>query len=125
MIKRRFNMLIPDTLFERLDASKFRKGFSLANRKKELSYLREKGIGEIMEHAKTFINERISPADIENDGRQTPMKNHPVFIAQHATGICCRKCIEKWHGIKRGHELTDEEKDYLLQVLRIWLSRFV
>ena len=39
----------------------------------------------IRQHAQDFIAKREAPAFIPNDGKQTPMKGHPVFIAQHAT----------------------------------------
>ena len=74
-----------------------------------------------MEHAEHFIEERLAPAEPRNDGKQTPMRNHPVFVAQHATATCCRGCLEKWHAITKGHDLTIVEKAYILSVLRRWL----
>ena len=62
-------------------------------------------------------------AQPENDGKQTPMKNHPVFIAQHATATCCRKCLEKWHHIPQGKLLTDEQVDFIIQLISQWLKR--
>ena len=113
-----------DPLFERLSQSRFRSGFTL--RERELDYLRDKGIDTVMEHARGFIETRLVPADPENDGRQTPMRNHPVFVAQHATATCCRKCLRKWHGIKqRGHKLTDDEAGYVLSVIEKWLSAYL
>jgi len=113
-----------DEIFAKLKRSPFRSRFTL--RGKELHYLREKGIGTVMEHARAFIEERLAPAGIPNDGRQTPMRNHPVFIAQHATASCCRKCLQKWHGIpSAGHALTDEEKDYVLSLLRRWMEEYL
>lgn len=112
-----------DSLFERLGKSAFRSRFRL--RTKELEYLRGKGLDTVLEHARSFIDERLAPADIPNDGRQTPTRNHPAFIAQHATATCCRKCLQKWHGIPReGHELTPEERDYVVSVIRKWLSAY-
>ena len=112
-----------DSLFERLGRSAFRSRFRL--RPKELEYLRGKGLDTVLDHARAFIDERLAPADIPNDGRQTPMRNHPAFIAQHATATCCRKCLEKWHGIPReGHELTPGERDYIVSVIRKWLSSY-
>ncbi len=112
-----------DGLFERLGRSAFRSRFRL--RQKELEYLRGKGLDTVLEHARAFIDERLAPADIPNDGKQTPMRNHPAFIAQHATATCCRKCLEKWHGIPReGHELTPGERDYVVSVIRKWLSSY-
>ena len=89
-----------DDLFQRLAKSKFRSKFHL--RDKEKSYILEKGLDTIKSHAKDFISKRIAPAQIPNDGKQTPMRGHPVFIAQHATATCCRGCIEKWHKILKG-----------------------
>ena len=112
-----------DLLFEKLKKSPFRSRFTLRGR--ELLYLREKGIEKVMEHASAFIGERLAPADIPNDGKQTPMRNHPVFIAQHATASCCRKCLMKWHGIPaHGHALTDEEKEYVLALLKRWMENY-
>jgi hypothetical protein len=75
----------------------------------------------VISHGEKFIEERLSTADPLNDGKQTPMRNHPIFIAQHATATCCRGCLEKWHLIRKGHALTDEEKAHVLAVLRRWL----
>lgn len=112
-----------DSLFERLGRSAFRSRFRL--RPKELEYLRGKGLETVLDHARAFIDERLAPADIPNDGKQTPMRNHPAFIAQHATATCCRKCLQKWHGIPReGHELTPGERDYVVSVIRRWLSAY-
>ncbi|MCQ2604035.1 MAG: DUF4186 domain-containing protein [Spirochaetia bacterium] len=108
-------------LFIRLDNSKFRSSFHL--RRRELAYFQEKGMETIMHHAEELLATRLFPEYIPNDGKQTPMKNHPVFIAQHATGCCCRGCLEKWHGIPKGKALTEEEQKYVLAVIRAWLFR--
>lgn len=113
-----------DSVFGRLNRSRFRSRFALRGR--ELLYLKEKGIDTVMEHARAFIDDRLAPAEIPNDGKQTPMRNHPVFIAQHATATCCRKCLMKWHGIPAiGHSLTEKEKEYVLSVLRKWMERYL
>lgn len=76
-----------------------------------------------MEHAAAFIETRLAPAEPANDGRQTPMRNHPVFIAQHATATCCRGCLEKWHRIPLGRALDEAERRHVLGVLARWLTR--
>lgn len=117
-------MRVPDDLFTRLSKSRFRSGFTLKGR--ELSYLKQNGLDAVMEHAGKFVDVRLAPRNPVNDGRQTPTRNHPVFIAQHATATCCRKCLFKWHGIvAEDHELTLDEKNYVLEVLKIWLSRYM
>ena len=98
-----------DALFDRLAASAFRRRFRL--RPPERDYLQAKGFDTILQHAEQFIEQRIAPAEIPNDGKQTPMRNHPIFVAQHATATCCRGCLEKWHGIPRGACLDRRRED--------------
>jgi predicted Fe-S protein YdhL (DUF1289 family) len=108
-----------DELFQNLAQSAFRQRFQLRGAERE--YFERKGLETVMSHAEKFISERLAPANPVNDGKQTPMRNHPVFIAQHATATCCRGCLEKWHGIPKGQELTEDEKRHILSVLRRWL----
>jgi hypothetical protein len=46
----------------------------------------------------------------------------PVFIAQHATATCCRGCISKWHGIEKGRALNEEEIDYIIGLIMVWID---
>jgi len=108
-----------DEVFARLSHSRFRRRFTLQER--ELEYLRQKGIVAVLDHAAEFIDRRLAPAQPDNDGKQTPFRGHPVFVAQHATACCCRGCLEKWHGIARGHELTLDERRHVLSALERWL----
>lgn len=108
-------------LFERLAQSKFRSSFSL--KANDRAYVREKGMETVRSHAKDFIAKRLAPAEPHNDGKQTPMRGHPVFVAQHATATCCRSCLEKWHHIQSGVELTQEQQDYVVDVVMEWISR--
>lgn len=83
-------------LFARLSRSKFRMRFHLSDEDK--AYIREKGPDTIRDHDVQIITRRLAPAMPKNDGKQTPMRGephgHPVFLAQHATGTCCRGCLE-------------------------------
>ena len=108
-------------ILDNLAKSKFRSKFKL--RAKELEYIKEKGMDKIYSHACDFIRDRVAPKDPVNDGKQTPMRGHPVFIAQHATATCCRNCIEKWHKIPKGRELTQQEQEYLVSVIMEWIKR--
>jgi len=89
-----------ERLFDRLSASAFRARFRLAE--EEQTYLEAKGLEVIRSHAADFVAQRLAPAQPRNDGRQTPMRGHPVFIAQHATGLCCAK------GAKPGPPLSPD-----------------
>ena len=102
-------------ILDRLEKSKFRSRFKLG--KKEIEYVKEKGLDVIETHARDFIRTRLAPAVIPNDGKQTPMRGHPVFITQHATATCCRECLKKWYKIPKGTELTREQQEYLVSVI--------
>lgn len=109
-----------NNILDRLSQSKFRNSFHLKN--KDIIYINEKGISKIEEHAYDFISKRLAPAIIPNDGKQTPMRGHPVFIAQHATATCCRGCLAKWHKIPGGRPLTKNEVDYIVLVIMTWIK---
>ncbi|HEX6179319.1 MAG TPA: DUF4186 domain-containing protein, partial [Thermoanaerobaculia bacterium] len=108
-------MIDLDEVFHRLSGSAFRRKFRLTGR--ELAYLQSWGIERVMAQAADLITQRLAPAEPKNDGRQTPWRNHPVFVAQHATATCCRGCLEKTHGIAKGHALTSAEKAHVLATI--------
>lgn len=110
-----------DRLFQRLDASTFRRRFRLGS--KERQYCLEKGPEVIDRHAAEFIAQRLAAAEPRNDGKQTPMRGHPVFIAQHATATCCRSCLEKWHRIAAHQPLSAEQRRYMVTVIHAWLVK--
>lgn len=108
-----------DELFAALSKSAFRSQFHLQG--KDLVYLQTKGLPTVITHAGDFIAKRLTPEMIKNDGKQTPFRGHPVFVAQHATACCCRSCLEKWHRIPKGCALTPDEEAYVLKVIERWL----
>ncbi|WP_370559303.1 DUF4186 domain-containing protein [Edwardsiella tarda] len=107
-------------VWQRLQRSRFRRRFRLGNA--EWRYLDRQGMAQVLRHAHDFIDARLAPAQPPNDGRQTPMRGHPVFIAQHATATCCRGCLAKWHHIPADRALTGGEKLYILALLAYWLA---
>ena len=109
-----------DELFAALAKSPFRSRFRLGA--KERSYLETRTPAVILEHGRRFVLDRLAPAEPKNDGRQTPMRGHPVFIAQHATATCCRGCLAKWHRIAAGKPLDSDEVEYVLAVVRRWIE---
>ena len=110
-----------EVLFHRLSGSEFRRSFSL--KANDRCYTAEKGMNTIRTHAADLIRKRLAPAEPLHDGKQTPMRGHPVFLAQHATATCCRNCLEKWHHIPKGKELTEEEQEYVVDVIMEWIRR--
>ena len=109
-----------NTVFANLSGSSFRRRFHLGH--KERDYLDERGMPTVLSHARDFIAKRLAPAAPPNDGRQTPWKGHPVFIAQHATATCCRSCLAKWHGIAAGRELSADEQEHVVSAIGRWLE---
>ena len=87
---------------------------------KKEKYIKEKGIKTIRSHASDFINTKLAPANSLNDDKQTPMKNHPVFVATHACACCCRPCLFKGHYISKNKELNNNEQEYILNLSMKW-----
>lgn len=109
-----------EDIFTRLSKSKFRSSFHLS--KRDFDYVKSKGIDKIRSHAIDFITKRLAPMNPINDGKQTPMYGHPVFVAQHATATCCRTCLYKWHKIKNDHDLTNEEIEYVVNLIMDYIN---
>ena len=105
---------------EKLSSSKFRSGFYL--KQKDIEYIKKESLEKINAHAKDIIKKRLAPKFIPNDGKQTPMKNHPVFIAQHATATCCRGCLYKWHHIPKDKELSEKEQKFITSLIIYWIK---
>lgn len=104
-----------------LQKSDFRSRFHLSA--KDKAYIADKGLPVIREHAADFVRQRLGPAQIPNDGKQTPMRGHPVFVAQHACACCCRGCLEKWYKIPKGIELTEVQQKGVVDLLMAWIRR--
>jgi hypothetical protein len=112
-----------EEILNELQNSEFRRSIRLG--KKETDYLNDKGLEIVLTHAADFIEKRLAPAEPANDGKQTPRRNHPVFIAQHATAACCRGCLAKWHDIPKGRELRETEKRHIVEIIGRWLAPYV
>lgn len=108
-----------ETVFAALRQSAFRSRFRLQG--KELAYLRAKGLPVTLGHAADFVAQRLAPPWPRHDGKQTPWRGHPVFLAQHATATCCRGCLAKWHNIPQGIALSEAEQQYVIAVIEKWL----
>lgn len=107
------------TLKERLGRSRFRTRFRL--KETELRYLAERGFPVVELQCAELIRRRLAPTHPSNDGKQTPMRGHPCFVAQHATGTCCRGCLAKWHGIPQGVPLSEPQIERIVQILMFWI----
>ena len=108
-------------IFDRLSKSKFRSSFHLKD--KDILYIEDKGINKIRNHAYDFVTKRLADTSNVTDGKQTPMKGHPVFIAQHATGTCCRRCLEKWYHISKNKNMTNDDIKYVVDIIMSWIEK--
>jgi hypothetical protein len=104
-----------------LAKSPFRRRFRLGPQ--ELRYLEQKGLRAVLDEGADFLLKRLAQASPSSDGKQTPFKGHPVFIAQHATATCCRGCLARWHGIRKGQEMRPSELAHVAAVIKGWLRK--
>jgi len=87
-----------------------------------INYALRKGRTELLSTAESRIRSSVGgPADAF-DGRRTKWEGNPIFYAQHATAACCRKCIEKWHGIPRDQPLKEDQIKYLTRLVTMYLE---
>lgn len=105
---------------EKLKKSNFRSKFHLKD--KDIFYVRDKSLDVIEEHAFDLISKRLRNNNLVNDGKQTPMRGHPVFVAQHATATCCRGCLYKWHHIERNKDLSEREIKFIVALIMEWIK---
>jgi hypothetical protein len=110
-----------DELIDRISAQPFRARFHLRGRDRGLAQLH--GPARLRQHAHDLVARRLAPAFPDKDGKQTPYRGHPVFVAQHATATCCRSCLHRNHGIEPGRELTPDERDHVVAVICRWIER--
>ena len=109
-----------DEALAKLQKSAFRAKFHLTEKDKQ--YVKDKGMNTVREHAADFVRQRLAPAVIPNDGKQTPMRGHPVFVAQHACACCCRGCLNKWYKVPIGTELTENQQERIVNLLMAWID---
>ena len=107
--------------FARLGRSVFRSRFKLTA--EDIAYIDRVGLETIRRHAADFVRQKLAPAVPEKDGRQTPMRGHPVFKAMHGSAMCCRGCMEKWWKVPRGRPLTAEQQSKAVGFLMEWIVR--
>ena len=106
---------------EKLQKSPFRAKFHLSET--ERRYVAEKGLETVRTHAAEFVRKRLSPANLPNDGKQTPMRGHPVFKAQHACACCCRGCLNRWYHVPKDIALTECQQEKIVRLLMAWIEK--
>jgi hypothetical protein len=91
---------------------------------KAIIHALKKGRIGMREATEKGIRQRIGKAENYREGYQTPWfdKNTSVSYGQHATATCCRRCVEYWHGIPFGRDLTESEVKYLSDLVFHYLD---
>jgi len=107
---------------QRLEKSKFRSSFHL--NEKDIEYINKIGYSKLEEHAYDFVNARLRNLN-PNDGKQTPMKGHPIFKAMHGCGCCCRGCLYKWYKVDKKIQLNDKQIKQIVNLLMAWIKKEV
>lgn len=100
--------------------SHFRMKFKLDA--KMQAYVKEKGYEKLASQAYALLEKRLFVSNPVKDGKQTPFKGHPIFLAQHATATCCRGCLEKWHHIPKGKVLNAKERQAIIMLQLAWIK---
>ena len=107
--------------FSKLARSPFRSRFHLSEQDK--TYAKKVGLPTLRTHAEDFVKTRLAPPMPQNDGKQTPMRGHPVFIAQHACACCCRGCLSKWYNVPKGTPLSPTQQQKIVNLLMAWIEK--
>jgi hypothetical protein len=82
--------------------------------------------GRLLTMIKTRLDKRLRFMS-KRDGFQTPYVKHGIDVACHACAACCRGCVERWYGFKRGAavNLSDKEIDVLTGVVHFHISQCI
>jgi hypothetical protein len=106
-------------VLEKLQRSPFCESSKLTEN--DLNYIKDKCMPNIVRHTKELLYSQIYVPS-SNDGRQTPWKGHLVFTTQHATATCCRKCIHKWHGIRKSKIMDEHGLTFCSGLILGWIQ---
>ena len=90
-----------------------------------LEKARMRGISGIKGDALAILAKKVGPKSKGTpwDSRGTPYDGDMIFLGQHATATCCRRCIQEWHGIPDDRELTVEEIKYFVDLIVQYIQR--
>ena len=89
---------------------------------KAVTHAHRKGKASMTEAAEKRLRNSVGDGNPYRDGMQTPRMGNALYYAQHATGTCCRKCIEEWHGIPIGQALNDDQIEYFVELVMLYIE---
>lgn len=111
-------------IFESLDKELMRKIFSTIKIKQEVIESAKKLSSQSLRmSAKKTLSTRIKKFNSFIDNRQTPLGGDDIVnYAQHATGTCCRKCLQAWHNIPKEQELTEIQLEFCTDLVMLYVN---
>ena len=113
-----------DYIFDSLNKELIRKVFSTIKiEEKAIEIAKTKCFDELRIQAKKTLKQRIGKYNSFIDSKQTPLgEDDIVNYAQHATGTCCRACLEAWHNIPKELELTDSQLEFCTKLVMLYIN---
>jgi hypothetical protein len=87
-----------------------------------VAHAKRKGRVNLEVAVRMRLEKYLAPESPPLDGRQTPYSGNAIYYAQHSTACCCRKCLEYWHAIPQGRNLTEKELDYCVALIELYLK---
>jgi hypothetical protein len=108
-------------VFKRLKKSSICNKFTL--KEHEWNYLANRGLDAVLLEGRSIIIHRFSEDDSNHNCKNSPLRHHPVLVALHATGCCCRSSLFKWHGVDKEMELREKDIFYILLIIKEWFVR--
>lgn len=111
-------------IFDSLNKELMRKVFDTIEIEKEaIQSAKKLSREELKANAKKTLSTRIKKFNSFIDNRQTPLgKEDIVNYAQHATGTCCRKCLETWHNIPKEQELNEVQLNFCVDLVMLYVD---
>ena len=91
---------------------------------KAIQNARKRGKNLILDRAKEIITKKIAKIPEGYYDYLCTKKEGSEIInyAQHATGTCCRNCLERWHNIPQDIILSEKQVDYCVGLVKLYIE---
>ncbi|MBN8674283.1 MAG: DUF4186 family protein [Chitinophagales bacterium] len=86
-------------------------------------FAQKRGKRKLRERARKILQQKIGKAINFREGYQTAKTGREIIhYAMHATATCCRPCMEYWHNIPMGTDLTNGQLDYATDLVMLFVE---
>ena len=93
---------------------------------KAIQLAQKRGIRLLRQMVHRRIKNSIGNRQNYREGKQTTIGGSEIIhYGQHATGTCCRKCLEYWHNIKMGTDLTEKQLEFCTELVMYYIEKRV